>query len=207
MGLATAISGDQMIKHRDWNIINLSRIYAIEARYTYFLSNTSSACANASYKLEHTTANIIFSVEQFLQITSRRLCGFLCDILLLAYSLHLWFPMNALTQLMKNSKTPRDVYAILEGYTFMKEASTKVNDALSPLIFVYIFDCILFLSSSMDSVLVNPDWFGKIRILIILAVMISMTWFCSELCVMVSRFQNFLVTTLNIITTKYEFTD
>ena len=186
MGLSTAISGDQMIQHKDWNIKNVSRIYAIEARYTFFWSNVSSACADSTYKIEHTAINIVLSVVQFLLVASRRLYGSLGDVFLFSHCVLLWLPMRSLRKLTRNCETARDVYEILEGYSFLKEASTKVNNAISPLIFCYIFDCMLYLSSNMDTVLINPNWFGKIRILLLLTLTVSLAWFSAELCVMVS---------------------
>lgn len=75
----------------------------------------------------------------------------------------------------------RQDIVLLGRYRVAKGFSGKVNRALGRLLFAYVFSSIMYLSTSMDAVLVLQDWFAKFRVAFFFLVFILMFFIGSEI--------------------------
>lgn len=166
-----------------WTPTSFLMASSAKAKYSLFLS--TSVLPNAKNKndtIPGTTTtdmnigDVLFGIVGMAMSIARNLCTFHSNLFLLLMTLSLASHVKALYSLItppqEASSTPKmrhlqanlPVQVVLSKYKGLKELSNLFNATFGHLMLLYVLTSIATIATYLDSVIVEPDLFTKIRI-------------------------------------------
>lgn len=137
--------------------------------------------------------DVILAVLAFFMENVRQLFGFYTDYFTLVCCITLWSCIGPIRQFLDDHEEMEQGHLyLLDKFRICKEFSQTLNRAVGYLLFAYVFSLIMYLSTSLDAVLVTPDLFGKFRVAFFLSVFILVFLIGSEVVNQVDRMRAWL---------------
>lgn len=196
--------GSSFINSWDWSPEWLYRRLVAEARYTFFLSNSTTSMNTAPSLSEITPIDTFVAIIQGLSVQARFITGFFVDLCILVHIVTLWAPASGFAKNMysqipiiinsdesnlgkevdqlpfeilkpSQSTVNEDLETVLKQYEALKTLSILVGEAIGDTIMPYIGEALFYYAIYFDSVIMTPD---------VVTRMVLMFFYISAFCIL-----------------------
>lgn len=171
--------GSTFVHFHDWSPEWLYRRLVADARYTFFLTNTTSM--NTAPELyEITSLDKFICIIQGLSVQVRFIVGFFVDMFILVHVFCLWAPASGFAKIMyenipetaqirDNDDLPialvgfsapsanLELQTVLRQFEALKTLSILVGEAVGDTIMPYIGEALFYYAIYFDTVVMTPD--------------------------------------------------